>query len=331
MQSGGAGPVSTVRALFDNTRLRAAVAPLALCAALAPAVAVAGCGGGSSGESPQALLSDTFSAGHQIRSGQVGLSFAVSASGSSASTRPLSVRLSGPFESRREATLPRFALNLELSAGGHTLVAGATATGSALYLQLAGTWFSTPAATYKSLEEGFAQATRRSSSQKARSTFSSLGIEPAKWLSNPSRVGTTTVGGAPTVHLSAAVNVPAFLADVSKLSQAGTALGLGSPVPGGAAISPAVVGELARSIRSAHVDVYTGEGDHTLRRLEVNAIVAGTAQTRSLLGGLSTASVRVTIEFSSVNQPQSIAAPPNPQPPSHLLPALQQLVSVLPG
>lgn len=328
LQSGRAGPVSAVRALSKNTTSRAMVALLALGAALVPVLA--GCGG-SSKESPQALLSDTFSSHHQISSGRLTLSFVVLASGSSASTKPLSVRLSGPFESRREGALPRFALKLDLTAGGHALAAGATATGSALYVQLAGTWFSTPSSTYRALEEGFAKATRQSSSQKVHSTFSSLGIEPARWLSNPSRAGTATVGGTQTVHLTAEVDVPAFLADVSKLSQAGSALGLGSPVPGAASVSPAVVGELAKSIRSAHVDVYTGESDHTLRRLEVGATVAGTAQTRSLLGGLSTAQVHVLIEFADVNEPQSISAPSNPQPPTQLLPALEQLVSVLRG
>jgi hypothetical protein len=327
LQRGRAGPVSAVRALFDNTRVGAAVALLLL--PCATAVAVAGCGG-SSGESPQALLADTFAGHSQIESGQVTLSFAVSATGASA-TKPLAVSLSGPFESRGEGRLPRFALKLDLTAGGHTLAAGATATGSALYVQLAGTWFSTPASTYKALEEGFAQATKRTPASKVHSTFSSLGIEPARWLSNPSEVGTATVAGVQTVHLSADVNVPAFTADLSKLSQAGTALGLSSAVPGGASVSPTAVGELTKSIRAAHVDVYTGASDHTLRRLEVSATVAGTAQTRSLLGGLSTADVHVRLEFADLGKAQSIAAPPNPQPSSQLLPALEQLVSVLRG
>ena len=319
------GRVSTVSARFDNTRFGLAVALLCLCAA---AVALAACGSGS-GESPQALLSDTFSGHTQIESGQVTLSFAASAAGSSASTQPLAVRLAGPFEDRGEGHLPRFALSLALTAGGHTLSAGATATGSALYVQLAGTWFAAPPSTLQALESNFAQATRRASSKKVRSTFSALGIEPARWLSNPARVGTATVGGVETAHLSADIDIPAFLADVGKLSQAGTALGLGAPVSGAPSISPSVVGELAKSIRAAHVDIYTGAADHMLRRLEVSATVAATAQTRSLLGGLGTAQVRVLIEFSDLGKAQAIAAPPAPQPASQLLPALQQLAGAL--
>lgn len=321
--------VSTVRALFDNTKLGVAVALLSLCTCLG--ALLAGCGGASSGDSPQALLRDTFSGHTQIESGRLSMSFTVSASGSSAATKPLSVTLSGPFEAKESPRLPRFALKLSLSAGGHTLAAGATATGSALYVQLAGGWFATPPSTYKALEQGYAQATRRSSSAKVKSTFAALGIEPARWLSSPSRVGTMTVGGVETVHLSADVDVAAFLADVSKLSQAGTALGLASPVPGVASISPTAIDELGKSIEAAHVDIYTGAQDHALRRMEVTATVAGTTQTSSLLGGLHTAHVRVLLEFADLNQPQSISAPPNPQSASGLLPALQQLVSILRG
>ena len=121
------------------------------------------------------------------------------------------------------------------------------------------------------------------------------------------------------MHLTAAVNVPAFLADVSKLSQAGGSLGLGSTGSTGS-LSPAAVSELAKSIKSAHVDVYTGQSDHLLRRLEVTAAVTGTPQTQALLGGLSSANLKVLLEFSDLNKPQSISAPPNPEPASQLLP-----------
>lgn len=317
-----------MRALLKNTTLRTAVALLALvgCFGLLSAC------GGSSG-SPQALLSDTFSGHTPIESGKVNLSLAISAAGSGGATKPLAVKLSGPFQDAGTGKLPHFSLKLDLGAAGHTLDAGATSTGSALYVELAGTWFSTPESTYKAIEQGYAQATKSSSTAKVHSTFASLGIEPGKWLSDPTNAGETTIAGDPTIHLTASVDIPAFLADVSKLSQAGTSLGLGSAVPGasGGALSSTVVDELAKSIKSAHVDVYTGKDDHLLRRLEVTATIAGTPQTEALLGGLKTAAVRVKLEFSDLNKPQSISAPPNPESPSQLLPALQQLVGVLQG
>jgi hypothetical protein len=322
-----AGWVEALRALLTNTTIRAAVALLAL----ASCVCLLSACGGSSG-SAESLLSETFSGHTPIESGDVNLSFSLSAAGKSASTQPLAVTVAGPFENTGTGKLPRFDLRLQLSAAGHPLAAGATSTGSALFVQLAGTWFSTPSSAYKAIEEGYAKATSTAATSKARSTFSALGIEPGHWLTDPTQVGTTTIAGAQTVHLTAAIDVPAFLADVSKLSQAGGSLGLGSPVGGSsAALSPAIATELAKSIKAAHVEVYTGQSDHLLRRLEVTATVSATPQTQALLGGLSSANLKVLLEFSSLNKPQTISAPANPQPTSQLLPALQQLVGVLQG
>jgi hypothetical protein len=331
-----AGWVESLRALLKNTTSCAAVA---LLAAIACASLLGACGGAAG--SAESLLQDTFSGHTQIESGNVNLLFALSAKGSSSATKPLAVSLKGPFENTgapsgaQAGKLPRFALQLELNAAGHALNAGATSTGSALFVDLAGTWFATPQSTYTALEQGYSQATKKASASKVRSTFAALGIEPGHWLSNPTNVGTTTIAGVSTVHLTASVDIPAFLADVSKLSQAGSTLGLGSPVPGASTstgtLSSSVIAEVAKSIKSAHVDIYTGQSDHLLRRLEVSASVSATPQTKALLGGLSSADVKVLLEFTNLNEPQTIAAPSNPQPPSQLLPALQQLVSVLQG
>jgi hypothetical protein len=242
------------------------------------------------------------------------------------------VNLDGPFESSGNGKLPRFDLKLGLTAAGHSLQAGATSTGSALFVELAGTWFSTPQSTYSSLQQSYAQATKTASSSKVRSTFAALGIEPGHWLSHPVEAGTATIDGVPTVHLTASVNVAGFLADVSKLSQAGGELGLGGAgAPGASLLSSTVISELAKSVTGAHVDIYTGKSDHLLRRLEVDATVSSTPQTKSLLGGLSSATLKILLEFSDLDKPQTIAAPSNPEPPTQLLPALQQLVGVLQG
>ncbi len=322
--------VEALRAFSKNTIIRVSVALLVLSALVCLLVA---CGGASGGA--DSILAETFSGKTPVKSGNVKLSFAVSATGQSTATQPLAVTLSGPFESAASGKIPRFDLQLKLTAGGQPLSAGATSTGSALYVQLAGTWFSIPSAAYTQIEEGFAKATAGSSSAKVHSTFSALGIEPGRWLSEPTEAGTTTIEGVSVVHLTAAVNLPAFLADVSKLSQAGGSLaggslGLGSS-GAGESLSPAALGELTKSIKSAHVNVYTGQSDHLLRRLEVTASLTGTPQTQTLLGGLSSANLKVLLEFSSINQPQTISAPPNPEPASQLLPALQQLVGALQG
>ncbi len=327
-----------MRALSKNTTIRAAVALLgAICAACA----LSACGG-SSGDA-QSLLNATFSSPRQIESANVNMSLSLgpvgssAASGSSDASKSLALHLSGPFENVSSSSgtqagqLPRFALQLALSTGGHTLPVGATSAGSALYVEIAGTWFATPAATYTAIQQSYAQATKRASSAKVRSTFASLGIEPGHWLSDPVEVGTATIDGVQTVHLTATIDVAGFLADVSKFSQAGSALGLGSSTPGASLFTPNAISELSKAVKVAHVDIYTGKSDHLLRRLELQATVLANAQTRSILSGLSSAEVKLLLELSNINKPQAIAAPSNPESSTQMLPALEQLVGTLEG
>jgi hypothetical protein len=321
-----AGRVSAVRALPKNTTLRAAVALLVV---ICSVCLLSACGG-SSGNA-QALLNDTFSSPKQIESGNVNLSVSLGPTGSSSANKSLAVHLSGPFQNGGAGKLPHFALQLGLSADGHALPVGAISTGSAFYVELAGTWFSTPQSTFTALQQGYAQATKTASTAKVRSTFASLGIEPGHWLSHPVEVGNTTIDGVPTVHLTASVNVAGFLTDVSKLSQAGSALGFSSAVPDASLFSSSAISGIAKSVKAAHVDIYTGKSDHLLRRLELTAIVSANSQTQAVLGGLSTADVKLLLEFSGINQSQAIVAPSNAESSTQLLPALQQIVGVLQG
>ena len=310
-----------MKARLSNTSPRTAVALLGV---LVLAFGLAACGG-SSEPSGQTLVNDTFSSHTPIESAKLDLSLSFTPIGSGASSsKALTLSLSGPFENAGPSKLPHFSLNVALDAGGHPIQAGATATGTQLFVELGGSWYEAPEATYKAIEQGYAQATKSSGS---RSTFSSLGIEPGKWLTNPSNQGTTTVAGTETYHVSADVNTNAFLKDVSKLSQA--AGPIGSTVPGLSALSPSAMSELGRAIHSAHVDIYTGKSDHLLRRLELTAKVGSTTQTQAFLNGASEAEVKLQLQFAELNQPQSISAPSHPKPFSQLLPALEQVLGAL--
>lgn len=259
------------------------------------------------------------------------MSLTLTPSDSHVSTKAMSVSLTGPFQNAGAGELPHFALQLDLQAGGHTLRAGATSTGSALFVELAGTWFAAPESVFSELQKSYAQATKSASSTKSRSLFASLGIEPSHWLSNPVNAGTATIGGVQTDHLTAGVNTAGFLADISKFSKVGGALGSSSGVSVAGVLSPTMISELVKSVKSAHVDIYTGQSDHLLRRLQLEATVSGTSQTKPFLGGLSSANVKIGLEFSNLNRPQTILAPTNAKPFSQLLPALIQLFGLSGG
>jgi len=321
-----------VTAHLPNTSRRAVVArrrALALLSGALLAGVLAACGGAGS-PSAASLVHATFTSHKPIESGRIDLTFALTPTGSAGSPTaagPVRLGLQGPFESLGPARLPRFALALTLTSAGHTLPAGATSTSGQLYIELAGAYFTAPAATVSALAQGYAQATRASSSSAAsQSTFAALGVNPGEWLVHPHIVGTVDTAGAQTTHVTGELDVTRFLADADKLAGAGGALGLGAGGGSGLSLlSPAGIRALAGSVRSAHVDLYTGSHDHLLRRLSISASISSTAQTRAALGGLGSANLQLTLQFAGLNQPQAIAAPSNPQPISKLLPALERL------
>jgi len=303
---------------------------LALLAVIVLAGGLAACGGGGS-PSAQSLLDETFNSHKPIQSGRLDLSLALSPVapvGSPAPTSPLSVRLTGPFQSLGPGRLPRFALRLSLTdTRGRSLQAGAISTGERLYAELAGTPFLTPQSTARALQRGYAEASRAASSANARSSFAALGIDPGQWLIHPVLAGPGT--GAGTVHLVASLNVPRFFADVAKLSAAGRALGAGG---GPELLSQAQISALASSVRAARVDVYSGARDRLLRRLSLTAAVLATnAQARATLGGLRRATLAVVLQFADLNLPIRIAPPVNPQPVSRLVLDLQRLGLIPPS
>jgi hypothetical protein len=295
---------------------------IALLGALALSSGLAACGSGSS-PSASALLSQTFSSQRSVDSGQVDLSFALSAgaSGTPAGQGPISLHLTGPFQSAGSGQFPRFALALTVDAAGQKLKAGAVSTGGRLYLELAGVAFLAPSSTKRAIEEGYAQASRAASPAAGRSSFAALGIDPGAWLRSASVAGSANVAGAETVHIVAGLDAARFLADVQRLASSGGALA-GN---GASLLTPARVAALSGSVRSARVDIYTGAHDHLLRRLALSAELSTTPSARAALGGLGGGTLTFALEFSQLNRPQTITAPSNPQPLTRLGPVLGRL------
>src|SRR5690349_6436262 len=119
-------------------RLR--TAPVLLITLLAMAV-VTGCGGGSSDSASSStdvnqLLKDTFSGQHSVKSGKLNLAIKASSTGGSSSTQgPISVTLSGPFQSQGTGKLPKLALDAKVDGAGQNITAGLVSTGDKGYVK----------------------------------------------------------------------------------------------------------------------------------------------------------------------------------------------------
>lgn len=303
------------------------VAPVA---AVLAALALAACGGSASGGgssgNAQNLLRQTFSGSHTIHSGVLSFALGVDPSGSSTFTTPVGLRLSGPFQSRGEGKLPESNFTITISGLGRKGSLGVVSTGTHGYVTLDGTAYQLPAADFQRLESSLPGAQSGSSGQ---SSLAGLGIDPLHWLTHPSVVGSQTVAGAQTTHIRAGVDVKALLADLSTfLSRTAKNAGT-TKIP--SSIPSATRQKIAAEIKNATVDIWTGASDRTLRRLALHVTVPVSGQISTLFGGLRSAGVSLSLQYSSLNQPQTISAPSSAQPYSQLTAKLRGIASALEG
>jgi hypothetical protein len=285
----------------------------ALLAACLVAALIAGCGGSSSSSSSaQSLLRQTFSGSHTVNSGDLSFSVTINPAGSSKLTTPITLSFGGPFQSLGKGKLPKSNFNVSISALGHTGTLGILSTGTAGYVTLQGTSYQLPQATFQKLESSFASLASTPGSSGS-GTLGRLGIDPLHWLVNPTIAGTANVGGAGTTHIHAGINMPALLQDLNTFLGKASSLGVSSnKVP--TSISPATQSKIAGDVRNPVFDVWTGTSDKTVRKLSIGLSLPVSGQLSTLLGGLSSAGLNLTMQYADLNQPQSIVAPASTAP-----------------
>jgi hypothetical protein len=299
---------------------------ISLLSAALIAIAIAACGGGSSGQATS-LLRQTFSGTHAINSGNVNLALTLNPSGSTTLKGPISLTLGGPFASLGSGRVPKSNFNIEISALGHTGQLGILSTGTSGYVTLNGTSYQLPASTFRQLESSFSSLTSSSGGGSGSGTLGKLGIDPLHWLIKPTIAGNDTVGGASTTHIRAGVNVPALLDDVNTFLGRASSLGVSGASRLPTSISPSTRARIAGAVKQPHVDVWTGTSDKTLRKIAIGLTVPVTGQLSSLLGGLNAAQIGFSLQYADLNQPQTITAPKSVAPFSQFQSKLQAILS----
>src|SRR5215208_2805201 len=110
---------------------------LALAVAL-PALAACGSDDGGTDESAQQLIDQTFSGEKKVDSGKVNLDLGakLEATGAASSQLegPISLKLTGPFQSQGENKLPEVDFDMTISAGGQKFTAGAVTTNEQAFI-----------------------------------------------------------------------------------------------------------------------------------------------------------------------------------------------------
>jgi len=295
-------------------------------------VALAACG--SSSRSPAdaaSLLTQTFTGTHTVTSGEVSFNLTLSPAGSSTLKGPITLSFGGPFQSHGVGKLPASNFTIAVNALGNSGSIGILSTGTAGYVKFQGASYKLPAATFQKLESSFSQLAASSSGGSGSSSLSKLGIDPQHWLVNPSVVGSATVGGAQTTHIRATVNVAVLLGDLDQFLHKASSLGVSGAGRIPTSISQATRTRIAGEVKHPTVDVWTGSSDKTLRRLALTLTVPVSGQASSLLGGLSSSGIGLTIQYADINQPQTIVAPTAVRPFSEFQAQLNSYLAQLQG
>jgi hypothetical protein len=288
------------------------------------AITLGACGSSSSSSDASTLLKQTFGGSHAVKSGNLNFTLTVVPSGSRTLTSPITLSFGGPFQSRGKGKLPASNFNVSISSQGKTGSLAIISTGTTGYVTLQGTSYQLPAATFQKLESSFAGIGGGGSGAPG---LSKLGIDPLHWLIRPSVVGNESVGGTDTTHIRAAVNVAALLQDLNTFLQKASSLGV-STTKG---ISAATRNKIANEVKNPSFDVWTGNSDKTVRKLQVKLTLPVTGQISTLLGGLSSADIGLSIQYGDLNKPQAIQAPATVRPFSEFTTKLRAFLATAQG
>ncbi len=285
-----------------NARSRRRALPALLVLLLGLAGALTACGGS---ESATDVVARAFGKGDPIKSATVDVSLDLS--GEAAGGQPLKLGLKGPYKTEGKGASFDFAVDLGsalAAAGGGSGAAGQGQlgllnVGGKTYVKLGGQPFLVGEDVVQDLQDDERKGEGLS--------FSSLGISPRSWLTDPKTVGDEQLAGEDVTHVRAGVDRDRLATDLVKLiDRAGKASGADQ-----AKQAADTVKQLRGDLQKATIDVWAADGDGALRRMKLDATLK---------------SGRIVLDFglSKINEDVKIEAPRN-------APKLQDALQLLQG
>lgn len=280
---------------------------------------VAGCGGddpsADADTSVDQVLEDTFSGEKQVDSGKLDLSLKIDVQGGSSELQgPISLRLSGPFQTEGEGKLPQFDMDAAFEGAGQNLAAGVTSTGEKAFVNFQGTDYVVSDQVFRQFKAGYEQAQKQSADKGNQQSLATLGIDPRRWLTDPKNEGEAKVGDTDTIKITGGVDVGKLLDDVNTALDKARSLGVEGSDQLPEKLTDRQKQQAADAIEDLAVEIYTGKDDTTLRRMLVRMDIAADE------GGQETSGT-LTLDFQllELNEDQSIEEPSDAKPFDELL------------
>ena len=224
-------------------------------------------------------------------------------------SQPLSLKVSGPYQSNGKGKLPSFNWQVSISGGGQAVSGGLISTGDNAFVNFQGTNYEVGADQVGQLNQ---QLAKNSGSGK---TLKDYGIDPQAWVKDPSDEGDENVNGVDTTHVKAGVDVARMFTDFNKtIQQAGGAMGASAPQQ----LTSDQINKITQIVKDPKFDIYVGKSDNRIRRLTVSVSFEIPSDQRAQFGGASGGNLQFSIDFDKVGETQTITAPTNARPISEL-------------
>jgi hypothetical protein len=282
---------------------------------LAAVALIAGCGGGGgSSKDARALIDKAFS--QSITSADMTLNVEAKVNGVAQLQQPISLKVSGPFQSNGKGKLPSFNWQVSVSGGGQAFSGGLVSTGDNAFVNFQGTNYEVGADKVAQFNQQLGQNTQGRS-------LKDYGIDPQAWVKDPTEEGTESVNGVDTTHVKASVDIGRMFSDFNKTIQKAGSMSTAAPQQ----LSPDTIQKIQDVVKNPSFDIYIGKDDNKIRRLSVSVDFQIPSDQRAKFQGAEGGTLNFSIDFAKVGEPQKIAAPTN----AHPLSELQQQLGGLGG
>ena len=261
--------------------------------------------GGESGKANSAevkkLIRQTFGPNEKAKSGNISAVVDLTVKGAPRYRDPVQVSLVGPFSN--EGGQPEAKLDVSLSLRGGILGGDLYLNDDKAYIGLGSTAYEIPAS--------IAGPLRRPLEKRGNALDAIMGvfsINPDRWAKNPRIVGNERVAGIDTIHGTAEINTKNLFLDLATLAKRLTSLRLTEITGLPREVDAKTRAALARSVKTATGDVYTGADDKVLRRAKLNVLLQPSAKDRRLLK-FSSIKVSGNLDITDVGSPQNVNVP----------------------
>ena len=285
----------------------------------------AGCGSGDDGPSASAdtdvntLLKQTFTGPKKVDSGRLDLTLKIDVNGGSNAQLqgPISLKLSGPFETQGKGKLPKFDIDAAFEGAGQSVKAGVTSTGDKGFVNFQGTEYVLSDQIFQQFKAGYEQAQKQSAGKSGdQQSLATLGINPQNWLTDPKNAGEAKVGDTDTIKITGGVDVNKLLDDVNAALEKARGLGVQGSANLPEKLTDAQKKQAADAIKNLSVEIYTGKDDSILRRMVVTMDVNAPASSGS---GAQSGTLSLDFSLLDLNESQDIKAPSDAKPFNELL------------